>query len=117
MSYLLDAVSAIGTVASPAVAVWGMNIMNNRAKKKKSVDDAVNYALLQKSVVDLAAAFKKETGGNSGGFREKINSIDRKLDTHIATTSEAFADLTSKVDTATNEISFIKGTLAIESSN
>ena len=112
-----EALSAVGTVASPVVAVWGMNKVNNRNKKKTKVDDAVDIALLQKTVKDLADAFNKETGGNSGGFREKLNGIDKKLDAHVEFTRDSLSEINTKVDGVTNEVSFIKGTLAKEGSS
>jgi hypothetical protein len=110
------ALETTAQVTSVFVAAWTTQAINTRAKNKKMLADAVHIALLQNSVDGLIESFKKETGGNSGGFREKLNSLEKTLEDNINHKNTALKEINKKVDTAISEISFIRGQIAGERS-
>jgi ElaB/YqjD/DUF883 family membrane-anchored ribosome-binding protein len=57
---------------------------SRNARHKESVQRSTDLALLQQTVGTIKDRVDKEFGGNSGGAREKINSIDAKIDSRFA---------------------------------
>lgn len=87
MSNLLDTASSVVQIVwgpCAAVAFWyGWKKDRDKDKKERAKIDeerAVNNALLRAEVKAITDRMNKEFGGNSGGVRERINAMDKKID-------------------------------------
>lgn len=62
---------------------------------------AIELALMKQSLANLEKQFTKETGGNSGGFREKLNI-------HVAYTADKFDVVETKLNKAVSDLAEMK---------
>ena len=106
-------VDVVGIVAV-VIAVYSNGQINRRAKRKEIAatieiekSRAAELATLTAQVTDLKEKLDAETGGNSGGIREKVNSMDEKVDW----IKDAFVKLSDKVNVNSEAIAEIKGSL------
>ena len=65
------AIALLGFIGALLIAYWGFS----RENKKKELEKATAQGARDQAFVTLKDDFDKERGGNSGGFRQAIDTI------------------------------------------
>lgn len=77
-----------------------------KSRKSSEAKHAVEMALLHKDIKSIVDRMNKEFNGNSGGIRERINSMDDKIDRieeRVDENATDLAKLTGRFDEHTDK--------------